>query len=185
MPMWSVAGPETPPLAADPLFFGGVKPTTTEINRDTGEAYNDYWMPLPVLREIRYSGAVAPGAQAALAASTRDPGRELPGTVRRHYESALGADLSDIRVHTGAAAAAAAKSIDARAYTVGRDIHFDTGEFAPGTPAGDHLLAHELAHAAWSPRAGRECYGFDIVPPSAASERAAERIARHLTAGYR
>jgi hypothetical protein len=85
-------------------------------------------------------------------------------------------------VHTGAAAATAARAIDARAYTVGRDIHFDAGKFAPGTPAGDHLLAHELAHAAWSPRAGRQRYGFEIVPPSAASEQVAEAIARRLTA---
>jgi hypothetical protein len=160
----------------------GVKPTTTEINADTGEAYDDFWMPLPVYRQVRNTGAVTPGAPAALATAARDPGKELPGTMRRHYESALGADLSGVRVHTGAAAATAARAIDARAYTVGRDIHFDAGKFAPGTPAGDHLLAHELAHAAWSPRAGRQRYGFEIVPPSAASEQVAEAIARRLTA---
>jgi hypothetical protein len=166
----------------------GVTPTTTEINDDTDEAYADYWAPLPVHRrytlnrQVRGTGAVASGAPAAVAAAARHPGIELPGMIRRHYESALGADLSGIRVHTDSAAAAAAKALDARAYAIGHDIHFDTGEFAPGTPAGDHLLAHELAHAAWSPRAGRQRHGFEIVPPSAVSEQAAEVIARRLAA---
>ena len=160
----------------------GVKPTTTEINADTDEAYRDFWMPLPVNRQVRGAGAVMSGAPAALVAAGRDPGTELPGTVRRRYELALGADLSPIRVHTDAAAAVAAKAIDARAYTIGRDIHFDTGEFSPGTPAGDRLLAHELAHAAWAPRADRQRYGYEIVPLSAASERAAEAIAQRITA---
>jgi hypothetical protein len=49
-------------------------------------------------------------------------------------------------VHTGAAAAAAARAVDARAYTVGSDIVFGHSEFSPGTADGQRLLAHELAH---------------------------------------
>jgi hypothetical protein len=158
----------------------GVNPTTTEINRDTGEAYDDFWMPLPVERQVRGAGAIAANAPQKLAAAHREPGIELPRTLRQSYESALGADLGAIRVHVGSAAAAAARAIDARAFTVGRHIHFDAGEFSPGTRTGDHLLAHELAHAAWSPKAGRQPYGFAVMPPSAASERAAEAIAERV-----
>lgn len=166
----------------------GVEPTTSTINSDTGDAYADYWTPLPVdrgynlNRQVRGAGTVATGAQAALRAAAGDPGVALPGAIRRRYESALGADLTGIRLHTGSAAAAAAKAIDARAYTVGRDIHFDAGEYAPETVAGERLLAHEIAHAAWPPHAERQQYGFKIAPPSDPSERKAEAMARACAA---
>jgi hypothetical protein len=56
-------------------------------------------------------------------------------------------DFSSVRVHTDARAAASARALDARAYTVGPHIVFDSGEYAPGTSAGSRLLAHELSHA--------------------------------------
>jgi hypothetical protein len=61
-------------------------------------------------------------------------------------EPHMGADLSQVRVHTGGDSAQAATDLGARAFTVGNDIHFQRGEFAPGTREGDRLLAHELTH---------------------------------------
>lgn len=55
-------------------------------------------------------------------------------------------DLGDVRVHTDAKAAESARAVNALAYTVGHDIVFGAGQFAPGTSAGDQLLAHELTH---------------------------------------
>ncbi|WP_266182068.1 DUF4157 domain-containing protein [Dyella humicola] len=161
-----------------------VEPTTSSINADTGDAYADYWSPLPVdrgynlNRKVRGAGTIATSAQAALEAAVGDSGVALPSAIRRRYESALGTDLSEIRLHTGAASAVAAQAIDARAYTVGRNIHFDVGEYAPETAAGEQLLAHELTHAAWSPRAERKQYGFRIAPASDPSERKAETMAQ-------
>ena len=57
-----------------------------------------------------------------------------------------GFDFSHVRIHTGREAAASARAVNARAYTVGSDIVFAEGEFAPDTTAGRRLLAHELAH---------------------------------------
>jgi hypothetical protein len=51
-----------------------------------------------------------------------------------------------VRIHTGADADAAARSMYAAAYTVGDDIVFAAGRFQPGTAAGRALLAHELTH---------------------------------------
>ena len=51
-----------------------------------------------------------------------------------------------MRVHTGSESAEAASSVGARAYTVGNDIHFAAGQYAPADPFGLHLLAHEVAH---------------------------------------
>ena len=73
-------------------------------------------------------------------------GAPLDPGLRERFEPAFGTDFSDVRVHTGGAASTAARSLDARAYTVGGDIVFNDGEYAPGSGAGQELVAHELAH---------------------------------------
>ena len=55
-------------------------------------------------------------------------------------------DFSRVRVHTDAQAADSARSVNALAYTVGRDIIFDSGQYAPQTSVGQQLIAHELVH---------------------------------------
>jgi len=73
-------------------------------------------------------------------------GRSLDPAVRGRMESAFGQDFSRVRVHTDDGAASLAAAVDARAFTVGRDIVFGSGEFRPGTVVGEAILAHELAH---------------------------------------
>src|SRR6185295_17633424 len=55
-------------------------------------------------------------------------------------------DLSAVRLHAGSDAAEAARSVQARAFTVGRDIAFAAGELDPESAGGKRLLAHELVH---------------------------------------
>ena len=62
--------------------------------------------------------------------------------------------LGRVRVHTDEVAAASAQAVGAQAYTVGNDIVFGAGQYSPGTAAGDHLLAHELAHVGQQGGAG-------------------------------
>lgn len=62
-------------------------------------------------------------------------------------ESGFGTDLADVKVHRDSEAADLSRSLNARAFTVGRDIYFGGGEYRPGSSSGDRLLAHELAHA--------------------------------------
>ena len=57
-----------------------------------------------------------------------------------------GYDFSDVRIHTDARAAESARAVNARAYTVGRNIVFGAGQFAPQTARGRQVLAHELTH---------------------------------------
>jgi hypothetical protein len=85
--------------------------------------------------------AVAAGVQAL-----RGGGSALPGAERAFFEPRFGADFSGVRVHTDTRAADTAQAIDAKAFTVGRDIAFAPGQYAPDSPAGRHLLAHELTH---------------------------------------
>jgi len=75
-------------------------------------------------------------------------GAPLPGEVRSTFGRLLGHDLSGVRVHTGAEAARSADGLSAEAYTVGDDVVFAAGRYAPQTPRGRELLAHELAHVA-------------------------------------
>jgi hypothetical protein len=53
---------------------------------------------------------------------------------------------SNVRIHRDAEAAASAAAVRARAYTVGSDVVFARGAYAPGSAAGRRLLAHELTH---------------------------------------
>ncbi|WP_050587379.1 DUF4157 domain-containing protein [Mesorhizobium sp. LSJC269B00] len=73
-------------------------------------------------------------------------GEVLPATVRASFEPRFGQDLSHVRIHRDADAAASASALGARAYTLGSHIAFAQGRWAPGTEAGDRLIAHELAH---------------------------------------
>jgi hypothetical protein len=69
-------------------------------------------------------------------------------------EPRLGADLSDVKVHPSGDSASAAKDLGARAFTVGTDVHFNAGEYAPGSREGDRLLAHELTHVVQGQKSG-------------------------------
>lgn len=82
-------------------------------------------------------------------------GRPLPEATRHFFAARMGHDFSDVRVHTGAAAAGAAQSLHARAFTMGRDVVFNKGEYAPDTHSGKRLLAHELTHVIQQSAAGR------------------------------
>ena len=75
-----------------------------------------------------------------------DEGRPLDGGVRTRMEAAFGSDFGHVRVHNSAKAAQLSSRLQARAFTVGKDVAFAAGEYRPGTPVGDALIAHELAH---------------------------------------
>jgi hypothetical protein len=74
------------------------------------------------------------------------PGRPLEPALRQDMEKRFGYDFSRVRIHSGAAAEQSARDVDAHAYTLGQDIVFGAGGFAPGTQEGRRLIAHELTH---------------------------------------
>ncbi|MGA3541094.1 DUF4157 domain-containing protein [Micromonosporaceae bacterium DT194] len=74
-------------------------------------------------------------------------GSPLPSAVRTDMESRFGGqDFGDVRVHTDGAAHESAKAVHAQAYTVGSNIVFQRDTYDPASPAGQHMLAHELTH---------------------------------------
>jgi hypothetical protein len=76
----------------------------------------------------------------------RSPGETLDPNTRAFFESRFRHDFSGVRIHSDARAGESARAVNALAYTVGRDIAFAPGRFAPATTGGRRLLAHELAH---------------------------------------
>ncbi len=78
--------------------------------------------------------------------SMRSSGQSLSESVRDFFEPRFGYDLSQVRVHTDSRAAEAASAVNASAFTVGRDIVFGDGQYAPEMNSGKQLLAHELTH---------------------------------------
>jgi hypothetical protein len=70
----------------------------------------------------------------------------LPDAVRSFFEPRFGQDFSKVRVHTDSRAARSARDLNARAFTLGRDIVMGAGQYSPGTSEGKRLLAHELTH---------------------------------------
>jgi hypothetical protein len=73
-------------------------------------------------------------------------GEPLAGGIQSTFGTAMGHDFSGVRVHTDSRAASMVGGLNARAATLGEDVAFAAGEYQPGTPVGDALIAHELAH---------------------------------------
>jgi hypothetical protein len=99
-----------------------------------------------IQRFLGQSNGQVGAAPASVDSALASPGRPLEPALRRDMEQRLGHDFSRVRVHSDAASEMSARQLDAQAYTSGYDIVFGLGRFAPATPAGRRLLAHELTH---------------------------------------
>jgi hypothetical protein len=115
----------------------------------------------------------------------RSPGQPLDSFARSFMEPRFGHDFSRVRVHTDAKAAESARAVNALAYTVGRNMVFGAGQFAPFTEAGRKLLSHELTHtiqqAAFTSAAISPREPISIEPAESALERTAEKNASRPT----
>ncbi len=109
---------------------------------------------------------VPPGLTARIR-RVADGGEPLPRSVRTFMEPRFGHDFSRVRIHTDRAAAELARSIHARAFTLGPDLVFGAHQFAPETDAGRRLLAHELTHAIQQGQAPRSSGPDPAIHPPA------------------
>ncbi len=100
----------------------------------------------PLMRKEAQSGRAPEVIPLSVNQALRSPGQPLDSATLSFMDSRFGHDFSEVRVHSGGAAEQSAKEFNANAYTVGHDIVFGAGRFAPGTPDGRRLLAHELTH---------------------------------------
>jgi len=96
-------------------------------------------------------------------------GVPLDTESRAFFEPRFGRDFGDVRVHAGAQAGAAARSLNARAFTLGRRVVFAAGEHDPRSEAGRSLLAHELTHVVQQSAAApsiQRSLSVDPTPPT-------------------
>jgi len=143
----------------------------------------------------RLAAESGPAAAASRVSPTRTAGggsSALPLPLRRFYESRLGRDFSRVRVHAGHGAGRAARAIHSTAFTVGRDIVFGDGRYAPDTPDGRRLLAHELTHVMQQDSAGAHRTGQGGGPAVSSAPAGIQRqddgsgaYRLHLPGGFR
>lgn len=108
----------------------------------------------------------------------RSPGRALDPETRAFFEDRFAGDLSGVRVHTDAAAAESARTVNSLAYTVGQHVVFGANRYQPETDTGRRLLAHELAHTRQQGVSGIPLpEELRVTDPSEAGEHEAERAA--------
>jgi hypothetical protein len=110
------------------------------------------------------------------------PGQPLDAAARAYFEPRFRQDFSQVRVHTDARAAESARTVNARAYTLGSDIVFAEGAFSPGSSAGLRLLGHELAHTVQQ-RNNEVPQTPSVSRPADAAEREADSAVEAALAG--
>jgi Domain of unknown function (DUF4157) len=109
----------------------------------------------------------------------RSPGQPLDAGTSAFMEPRFGYDFSQVRVHTDAQAAESARAVNALAYTVGRNVVFGAGQYAPETSEGQRLMAHELSHVVQQQSTPALLQGkLSISSPSDSAERSADAAAR-------
>jgi hypothetical protein len=127
-----------------------------------------------------------PSAATLVTQTLAAPGEQLDEVTRADMEAHLGHDFGEVRIHRGPQADASARAVDALAYTAGRDIVFGQGQYAPGTAAGQRILAHELSHVVQQEQgpvdAGPVSGGLRVSDPADRHERDAVEAAQSLPA---
>lgn len=96
-------------------------------------------------------GGSLDGDTTATIEAERGGGRPLDAPLLQRMQSAFSASFSGVRIHDDAGSARLNRLVGARAFTTGKDVFFGAGEYAPATPAGERVLAHELAHTLQAP----------------------------------
>ncbi len=102
--------------------------------------------------ELLQPKRIQPGESGVMSAppivhdALRSPGQPLDRGTRAFMEAQFGRDFSGVRIHDNPLAARSAQVVDALAFTVGSDLVFGGGQYAPHTSQGRRLIAHELAH---------------------------------------
>ncbi len=133
----------------------------------------------------RDSEGVTADADEMVARAGESSGDPLPDALRASFEATLGVGLGGVRVHTGAASAAAADAVDAHAYAIGNDIHFGAGTYDPTSSHGQRLIAHEVVHtvqqAGSAPKAAQ--FKLRVSSPGDAHEVEADTLADRMVAG--
>jgi hypothetical protein len=142
-------------VGLQPKLFVG---STNDTLEQEADAMADKIMHIFSAESINHSKPIMPKSKAgnmdmlvsssfasSLSAS-KGGGSSLPKGTKNFMENAFSTDFSKVRIHTDSQAAEMSSGINAKAFTYGNDIYFNSGEFASNTEQGKKLLAHELTH---------------------------------------
>lgn len=123
-------------------------------------------------------GRVHPEVESAIQ-QARGDGQFLEGALQEQMGASLGYDFSDVRVHTGHEADELNRQLSARAFTIGTDIFFSQGTYAPASISGRKLIAHELIHVVQQRncRVPKNGNGMTVLPDVDPSEYEANALA--------
>ena len=99
-----------------------------------------------LMRKASEAGEMGEGAIEQVHRAVRSGGQPLDEATRNFMEPRFGHDFGQVRIHADSQASDSARGINARAYTLGQNVVFGSGQYAPGANAGKELLAHELTH---------------------------------------
>ena len=108
----------------------------------------------------------------------RGGGAPLPDTVQKDARKALGKDFGGVRIHTDETADKLSRTISARAFTIGSDIFFKKGVFAPSTNKGRETLMHELTHVVQQSGSKSADGKLKLGAPGTAMEKEADRTGK-------
>jgi hypothetical protein len=128
--------------------------------------------------QAKLAGPDAAG-EAAVGDLPQGGGAALDTAVQAKVESATGAALGDVRVHSGPESVQAADALGARAFTTGSDIHLGSGESATDT----RLMAHEAAHTLHQQGGAGAQAKLQVSQPADALETEADRVADAAVSG--
>lgn len=154
-------------------FIGGRKPekSADDTSHESGAAAP------AISRKSNSDGGAAPAHDASAVRSQLGSGHSLDARVQSQMSTAFGHDFSGVRIHTDSGATKLSSHLNARAFTIGQDVAFASGEYQPGTPIGDALIAHELAHVV---QQGAASHNSTMSKSADASASAGEASASHL-----
>ncbi len=133
----------------------------------------------------RAEAAAAPESASPPPALEQSNGQALDKSTQDSMGASLNHDFSGVRVHDNSAAHQAANSLNANAFTTGRDVYFSQGAYNPTSDSGRKLLAHELTHVVQQSQgaAGLSASGFSVSHPSDPLERQADQVSDAVMRG--
>ncbi|EGJ32635.1 hypothetical protein LYNGBM3L_05230 [Moorena producens 3L] len=127
---------------------------STQPDSIQAQGQQDELMRKPMVQLMSVEGGMAatPELESSIQ-QAKGSGMPIAESIRKPMEQSFGADFSGVRVHSDAQSDQLNQSIQARAFTTGKDIFFRQGEYNPGSRGGQELIAHELTHVVQQNRA--------------------------------
>jgi hypothetical protein len=114
---------------------------------------------------------------------SRGEGSPLPGDVQSEAKKSLGRSFKDVRLHTDEQADQISRRISARAFTIGKDIFFKKGAYAPGSSQGRETLIHELTHVVQQSGSKGSSGTLKLGDPGSAMEQQADKLGKKAVQG--